>query len=187
MPRPDAALAEPVCLALVAEGPTHGWALARLLAPEGEIGRIWSLSRPLTYRALDHLAAAGLVARRGSEPGRGRERTIVGVTPKGRRRNRAWLDEPVTHLRDVRTELLVKLELRRRAGLPLAPLLERQQDVFAPLVERLGSSDTEGAAGAVADVDGSDLVALWRRESAGTVERFLAAALEAERSGPEKG
>ena len=186
MPRPDAALAEPVCLALVAEGPTHGWALARLLAPEGEIGRIWSLSRPLTYRALDQLAVAGLVARRGSEPGRGRERTIVGATPKGRRRSRVWLDEPVTHLRDVRTELLVKLELRRRAGLPLAPLLEAQQEVFSPLVERLGSSATGGAADD-ADAGGSDLVALWRRESAGTVERFLAAALEADRSGPEEG
>jgi PadR family transcriptional regulator AphA len=93
-----------------------------------------------------------------------------------------WLDAPVTHLRDVRTELLVKLELRRRAGLPLAPLLEAQQEVFAPLVERLGSSDAGGAV----DTGGSDLVALWRRESAGTVERFLAAALEADRR-PERG
>jgi DNA-binding MarR family transcriptional regulator len=87
VPRSDAALAEPVCLALVAEGPTHGWALARLLAPEGEIGRVWALSRPLTYRAIDQLVTAGLVARKGSEPGHGRERTIVAVTAKGRRRN----------------------------------------------------------------------------------------------------
>jgi DNA-binding PadR family transcriptional regulator len=177
VPRPDAALAEPVCLALVAsEGPTHGWALAALLAPDGEVGRIWSLSRPLTYRALDQLLDAGLVARKGSEPGRGRERTIVAATPAGRRRNRRWLDQPVAHLRDVRTELLVKLELRRRAGLPLAPLLEAQQEAFAPLVERLASTDASG----------DDLVALWRRESAGTVDRFLAAALAAERSAPRR-
>jgi DNA-binding PadR family transcriptional regulator len=167
VPRSDAALAEPVCLALVAEGPTHGWAVARLLAPDGEIGRIWALSRPLTYRAIDQLAEAGLVARKGSEPGRGRERTILAVTAKGRRRNRAWLDQPVEHLRDVRTGLLVKLELRRRAGLPLAPLLEAQQEVFAPIMRRLA-----GAAR-----DDADLVALWRRESADTVQRFLAAAL----------
>jgi len=177
VPRPDAALAEPVCLALVAsEGPTHGWALARLLAPEGEVGRIWSLSRPLTYRALEQLLAAGLVARKGSEPGRGRERTIVGVTPAGRRRNRRWLDQPVGHLRDVRTELLVKLELRRRAGLPLAPLLEVQQATFAPMVERLA------AAGAGPENGPLDLVALWRSESAGAVARFLEAALTAERA-----
>jgi DNA-binding PadR family transcriptional regulator len=171
VPRSDAALAEPVCLALVAEGPTHGWAVARLLAPAGEIGRIWALSRPLTYRSLDGLVDAGLVVRKGSEPGQGRERTILAVTTKGRRRSRAWLDEPVGHLRDVRTALLVKLELRRRAGLPLTPLLEAQQQAFAPIVERLA-----GAA------DETDLVGLWRRESASTVDRFLAAALADERS-----
>jgi len=167
VPRPDAALAEPVCLALVAEGPTHGWAIARLLAADGELGRIWALSRPLTYRALDGLVDADLVVRKGSEPGRGRERTILAVTAKGRRRNRAWLDEPVEHLRDVRTALLVKLELRRRAGLPLAPLLQAQQAAFAPIVERLAGREHEAG----------DLVSLWRRESADTVERFLAAAL----------
>jgi PadR family transcriptional regulator AphA len=181
VPRPDAALAEPVCLALVAEGPTHGWAVARLLAPEGEIGRMWALSRPLTYRAIDQLVAADLVARTGNEPGQGRARTIVAATTAGRRRNRRWLDQPVTHLRDVRTELLVKLELRRRAGLALAPLLEAQQAAFAPLVERLGSSvAADGADGPEAGA--TDLVALWRRESAATVERFLAAALAAERA-----
>jgi DNA-binding PadR family transcriptional regulator len=174
VPRSDAALAEPVCLALVAEGPTHGWAVARLLAPAGELGRIWALSRPLTYRALDQLVDAGLVARKGSEPGQGRERTILAVTTKGRRRNRAWLEQPVDHLRDVRTGLLVKLELRRRAGLPLGPLLEAQQQVFAPIVERLAATGQ----------DDSDLVGLWRRESAFTVDRFLTAALVTEQARP---
>lgn len=185
MPRPDAALAEPVCLALVAEGPTHGWAVARVLAPEGEIGRIWALSRPLTYRALDGLVDAGLVVRKGSEPGQGRERTILAITAKGRRRNRAWLDEPVEHLRDVRTALLVKLELRRRGGLPLAPLLEAQQRAFAPIVERLAG--TERAAGSAANADQTDLVGLWRRESASTVDRFLTAALADERARARSG
>jgi DNA-binding PadR family transcriptional regulator len=177
VPRSDSALAEPVCLALVAEGPTHGWAVARLLAPTGEIGRIWALSRPLTYRALDGLVDAGLVARKGSEPGQGRERTILAVTAKGRRRNRVWLDEPVEHLRDVRTALLVKLELRRRAGLPLAPLLEAQQRHFAPIIGRLVGTEADPEVD-----DPTDLVGLWRRESASTVDRFLAAALLDERS-----
>jgi len=167
--RPDTALAEHVCLAIVAEGATHGWAVARLLAPDAEVGRIWTLSRPLTYRALDQLVSDGLVDRRGSEPGRGRNRTILAATPLGRRRSRRWLDLPVEHVRDVRTELLVKLELRQRRGLDRGPLLEAQQAAFAPLLERL--EDTEGD-------DGSDLVALWRRESAETVSRFLAAALD---------
>ncbi|HEY6533722.1 MAG TPA: PadR family transcriptional regulator, partial [Acidimicrobiales bacterium] len=172
MARPETELAEHVCLALVCEGSTHGWAVARLLAPDAEIGRIWTLSRPLTYRALEQLVADGLVGRKGSEPGRGRERTILAATPLGRRRARRWLDQPVGHVRQVRTELLVKLELRRRRGLDLVPLLEAQRAAFGPLLERLeGDERDEGG-------DGADLVALWRRENARTVARFLDAALE---------
>ena len=73
----------------------------------------------------------------------------------------------------------MKLELRRRAGLPLAPLLEAQQQAFAPIVERL--------AGPGRGADGTDLVGLWRRESASTVDRFLAAALADERARSGKG
>lgn len=173
--RPDTVFAEQVCLALVAEGPTHGWAVARLLAPEAEIGRIWTLSRALTYRAIEQLVAEGLVERKGSEPGRGRDRMILAVTAAGRRRSRRWLDAPVQHVRDVRTELLVKLALRERRGLDLIPLLEAQQAVFDPLLERLV---------AAADREPSDLVALWRRESADTVARFLSAALDRHRTRP---
>ena len=158
-------MAEQVCLALVAEGVDHGWAVGALLAPDGDLGRIWSLSRPLTYRALDQLADAGLVRRVGQEPGRGRARTVLAATAKGRRASRAWLDQPVGHLRDVRTELLVKLELRRRAGLDLEPLLVEQERAFAPVVAALTSGRPP-----------ADPVALWRRESARAVQRFLAAA-----------
>src|SRR5262249_41228547 len=45
--RTELSLAEAVCLTLVAREPTHGWAIVKTLAPEGDIGRIWSLSRPL--------------------------------------------------------------------------------------------------------------------------------------------
>ena len=64
-------LAESVCLTLVASEPRHGWSIVKALAPDGEIGRVWSLSRPLTYRALDALAAAELIepARLRSGPG----------------------------------------------------------------------------------------------------------------------
>src|SRR5262245_664658 len=44
-------LAEHVCLTLIDQDVTHGWALGTLLASDGDVGRIWTLSRPLTYRA----------------------------------------------------------------------------------------------------------------------------------------
>ena len=200
MPRTDAALAEAVCLALVVEESTHGWALARSLAPGAEVGRIWSVSRPLTYRAVDQLVADGWLTRTGRQPGGGRDRTILAATAKGRRRSRRWLDQPVAHLRDVRSELLVKLELRRRAGLALRPLLEAQQVAFAPVIQSLEDADPAGWSGrapstAVPDreadaidaadvVDVVDVVDLWRRESAAAAARFLAAAL-AQEAGPQ--
>ena len=160
--------ADAVCLVLVVQGLTHGWAIGSVLAPGGELGRIWSLSRPLTYRAIDGLVDRGLVTRRGQVAGRGRDRVIVGATAAGRRYARRWLDAPVEHLRDVRTELLVKLWLRERAGLDRASLLDAQQRVFQPAIAALGASRP-----------GDDLVDIWRRESAGAVRRFLDQALDA--------
>jgi len=163
----ELSFAEWVCLTLIGQKVSHGWALGSLLAPDGEIGRIWTLSRPLTYRAVDGLVDKGVVRREGQAAGRGRERVVLAATPAGRRRARRWLDVPVEHLRDVRTELLVKLALRRRAGLDPAPLLLAQRDHFAPVVDAL-----------LASRPGDDLVQLWRRESARAVRRFLDQALQ---------
>jgi molybdopterin-binding protein len=162
----SASFAERVCLTLVTQDVTHGWALGNLLAPEGEVGRIWSLSRPLTYRAVDGLVDKGLITRRGQAAGRGRDRVVLAATSAGRRLAKRWLDEPVQHLRDVRTELLVKLHLRARISLDNEPLLAAQQQVFAPTIDVLTSVHA-----------GDDLVDVWRRESARAVRRFLDQAL----------
>jgi PadR family transcriptional regulator AphA len=159
-------LAEAVCLAIVAEGPTHGWRVGTLLATDGEVGRIWSLSRPLTYRALEQLTEKRLVRRTAPGVSSGRERQLLHATPRGRRVAASWLDAPIEHLREVRTELLLKLTLRQRAALDVGPLLEAQQQRFA---ERIATLTGGGAP--------TDLVALWRRESARAVRRFLDAAL----------
>ena len=64
----EPSFAEWVCLTLVNQKVSHGWALGTMLAPDGELGRIWTLSRPLTYRAIDGLVDKRLITRRG--PGR---------------------------------------------------------------------------------------------------------------------
>jgi len=169
----EPSLAEHVCLQLVDQGAGHGWAIGSLLAPQGEIGRVWSLTRPLTYRAIDGLVAKGLVSRGAPESGSGsgRDRVVLAATAAGRRVARRWLDGSIEHLRDVRTELLVKLTLRDRAGLDREPLLRAQQAHFLPMIDALSA----GAA------PGDDLVGLWRRESARAVRRFLDAALDPDR------
>jgi molybdopterin-binding protein len=154
--------AEAVCLTLITQGMSHGWAIGSALAPDGEVGRIWSLSRPLTYRAIDGLVDKGLVERRGSAAGRGRDRTVLAPTAAGRRFVKRWLDAPVDHLRDVRTGLLVKLSLRSRVGLDSGALVAAQQARFAPAMAALSAGRAD-----------DDFVDLWRRESAGAVRRFL--------------
>jgi molybdopterin-binding protein len=164
----DLDLAGHTCLALVTEGVEHGWAIGSLLAPDGDLGRIWTLSRSLTYRALDQLIERRLVARRGMAQGRGRQRSLLRATVAGRKAASDWLDRPVAHLRDVRSELLLKLALRQRSGLPVDGLLRSQRDRFAPLIESL----TVGA-------QNGDAVARWRAESARAVRRFLDGELHA--------
>jgi len=159
-------LAESVCLTLVAQEPTHGWSIVKALAPAGEIGRIWSLSRPLTYRALTALADAGLIEPQGSEPGGGPPRTVWRATAKGKRASRAWLRRTVEHPRDVRTEFLLKVAL----GAPVAELARAQLDAFAPVFAGIRQS---------ANADKADVVARWRFESAEAIRRFLQSLAEA--------
>lgn len=167
VPRADGlSLADLVVLTLLTEEPRHGWSVVRELAPDGPVGRVWTLSRPLTYRALDGLVARGLARPMATEPGRGARRTIVAATAAGRRRARAWLVTPVVHLRDVRTELLLKLVLAPRLGVDVRSLLREQERVFRPIIAALERALTAPDA---------DVVDRWRFESAQAVARFLAA------------
>ena len=156
----ELSLAEAVCLTLVAREPRHGWSIVKALAPDGEIGRVWALSRPLTYRALDALAAAELIEPRGSEAGAGPPRTIWRATQKGRRASRAWLRRPVAHLREMRTEFLLKIQL----GAPANELARAQLEAFAPTFAGLARA---------ARAEPNDVVVCWRAESAEATRRFL--------------
>jgi PadR family transcriptional regulator AphA len=160
-------LTEWVVLAVAAEGTTHGFDIARELDERGELGRIWTVKRPLVYRAIDSLARAGLVSGAGTEEGeRGPQRRLVAVTPVGRRAVGRWLSEPVEHVRDVRTELLLKLALLHRVRRSPATLLRRQRDALGPTLVGLREQ--------LASAEGFDAVlARWRVESAAAVERFL--------------
>jgi hypothetical protein len=61
---------------------------------------------------------------------------------------------------------LVKLVLRQRRGLDLGPLVRSQQRRLAPVLTRLERGHT------------TDVVSMWRAESASSVRRFLASVAE---------
>ena len=164
---PPLSLAEWVVLVLVAERPTHGFPIAQLTAPDGELGRIWQMPRPIVYRALSRLSEAGLISPDGSEPGRGPQRTIYAVTPAGRTAANGWLQTPVEHVRDVRSHLLMKLALLHRAGLDPTGLLQRQREVLAPIAAAIAAERP--------DPDGFEATLLaWRRANAQAAISFLA-------------
>ena len=163
---PGLSLADWTVLGVVAEEPTHGWAVTRALDANGALGRVWTVPRPLVYRSLATLASRGLIEDCGEAPGaRGPQRTIVRATPRGRAALRRWLERPVDHVRDVRSELLVKLVLLDRAGRSSDELVQRQLEQLAPVFEALRRRPRGRGS--------EDVLAAWRRESALAVRRFL--------------
>jgi DNA-binding PadR family transcriptional regulator len=138
MPQRELAPGEWSVLALLADAPAHGWALAEEMSRTGEVGRVWAVGRPLVYRALELLESRGLIESVGSERGsRGPNRALFKATPDGREELARWLAEPVDHVREVRSLLLLKLVLIERAGLDNRPLLEAQRALAVPAVAAL--------------------------------------------------
>src|SRR5436853_4514927 len=114
-------------LALLSERPAHGWAVASQLGPSGELGSVWSLGRPLVYRSIDILAERGLIEPAGHEPGlRGPNRPLYRTTCAGATALVQWLEEPVEHVRDVRSLLLLKLIFAERTGIDPRSTLDAQ-------------------------------------------------------------
>lgn len=159
----DLLLGEWACLGILCQGPAHGFAVATLLKPGSEIGRVWSMSRALTYRSLDQLRARSLIEQVGEEPGiAGGNRTILVPTRAGRSAFRHWVQTPVSHLRDLRSELLLKIVLGRANGLDLSHTISAQLERVLGFIDAL-----EGTINPLDDVD------RWRMESAIAARRFL--------------
>jgi DNA-binding PadR family transcriptional regulator len=170
MPRrqgPGLSLAEWLVLCLVSEEPVHGFALAALLAPDGDVGVIWHVRKAVVYRAAQRLERLGLITAEDRQYSRlGPPRARLHATPEGQRAARGWLHQPVTHPRDIRSELLLKLALLSRAGADPQDLLRAQHRQLAPIAE--------GLAGQLRTATGFDRsLALCRHESVSATLRFL--------------
>ena len=159
-------LGEWACLGILYPAPTHGFAIAARLKPDGDIGRVWSLSRGLTYRAVDQLALRGLIEPVAQEPGiAGGSRTILAATRGGRAQLRKWLATPVVHLRDLRSELLLKLIIAERCDVDVTRMLDLQRGHIVRLADAISRQ--------IATAESADAVVLWRSESSHAALRFL--------------
>lgn len=156
-------------LGAVSQGPTHGFAIARRLQPSGDLGQVWSVTRPLVYRELARLIEHDLVREEADELGdRGPRRTVVRVTDAGRSEIDWWLAEPVDRVRDFRSMFLLKLALTDGVGADPAPLARAQREVFERRMEQMQLE--------VTSTSGFDArVALWRVLSTRAAVEFLLA------------
>ena len=176
-PRTELNLTEWIGLALASEAPIHGWTAVRALRRDGLLGQVWSTSGPLVYRAISRLQEAGLLQSVGIAEGQGPNRVLLEAMPAGREQVREWLLEPVGHVRDVRTLLLVKLLLLQRRGEDPVQLVRDQRERLRPVATALA----ERAAAA----SGPDrVVAEWRALNTDAVMRFLDALDAASVPGP---
>jgi DNA-binding PadR family transcriptional regulator len=170
MPRrqgPGLSLAEWLVLCLVSEEPVHGFALAALLAPDGEVGMAWHVRKAVVYRAAQRLERLGLVAAEDRQYSRlGPPRSRLSATPEGHRAAQGWLRQPVAHPRDARSELLLKLALLSRAGADPGDLLRAQRRRLIPVADEL-ATQLRTATGFDQDL------MLWRHESVSATLRFL--------------
>jgi DNA-binding PadR family transcriptional regulator len=164
---PALSRSEWMVLSLVCEGSTHGLAVARLIGPDGELGRIWRVQKGVVYRSLDRLSDLGLIRSAGEEPSHlGPIRLLVEATEAGQAAAAAWQHRPVQHTRDIRSELLVKLALLDRSGTDPHDLLTAQRALLVPIASALQDR--------IATATGFDrTLLLWRYETASATIRFL--------------
>ena len=165
-PLPPLSLAEWLVLAILGQQPMHGFAVAQLTVPEGELGRVWQVPKAIVYRAIGRLLDAGLVVPESTEQGLGPQRTIYAATPEGTEAARRWLHTPVEHVRDIRSHLLLKLALLDRIGGDPTELLRGQRAVLEPIAEAI--EDQRGSSGGFE----ATLLA-WRRATAVAALDFL--------------
>ena len=174
---PELSLGEWAVLGLLVTASNHGFALARELKADGRWGRIWTVPRPLVYRALSTLEESGLISMDRAEASRlGPRRAVYQATPTGASAFRRWLSLPVVHYRDARSQLLLKLGFLSLREESAEPLLKAQLAAVGPILEGLGDK--------LASAEGFDrTLALWRFESAQALVRFVER-LSADEPGP---
>jgi DNA-binding PadR family transcriptional regulator len=163
----DLSLGEWAVLGLLTAAPTHGFALAKELSADGRWGRIWTVPRPLVYRALTTLETNGLITMDRAEDSRvGPRRAVYQSTRSGNSAFSKWLSTPVVHYRDARSQLLLKLGFLWMRRATAEPLLSAQLAVIEPMVKGLKEKLSIAQ-------DFDHTLALWRFESAQALVRFV--------------
>ncbi len=169
LPRvPELSPTEWAVLGLLSQRRQHGFALAKSLSADGDFGHVWTVPRPLVYRALDTLQAGGLIAFQDAEPGDGGPpRRTTAITARGRKALAKWLGEPVPHIRDARSFLLLKLVISDDLGRDSSALIQSQRKLVRDIERGLDLQVSQ------ASLESKRTVLQFRLEMARGLQRFL--------------
>jgi DNA-binding PadR family transcriptional regulator len=137
----DRGAAEPArfaLLGLLLDRPSYGYELARRFGRSTALGDIVRLAPSHLYALLTRMERDALIEGRQQDAGTRPQRRVYRLTERGRRTVLAWLDEPVSHPRDMRIEFPLKLYIARLASAAeVQQLIERQRATLHEYIERL--------------------------------------------------
>jgi DNA-binding PadR family transcriptional regulator len=141
----DRGAAEPAryaLLGLLLGKPAHGYDLARRFAPGSALGDVIYLGPSHLYALLARLERDSLVVGEVQDDGGLPQRRVYRLTESGRETVEHWIEEPVSHPRDMRIDFPLKLYMARDLGRErVAELIERQRAVFRAYIARLRAEE----------------------------------------------
>jgi DNA-binding PadR family transcriptional regulator len=109
-------LGEYAILGVLRERPMHGYEIARRFAADLDLGLVLPIDMSNVYALLKDLHEQGLIEGQREVVGPRPPRTVFHLTDEAERLFLLWLEEPVGRMREVRSDLLVKLYFCRAIG-----------------------------------------------------------------------
>ena len=141
-------LGEYAILGILRERPMHGYEVARRFAADLDLGLVLPLDMSTVYAMLKELHEHGQLEGHRETVGLRPPRTVFHLTTDAETAFLHWLEEPVGRLREVRSDLLVKLYFCRAIGAGCsARLLDAQLVVCREYAARLAALAAEAEPG----------------------------------------
>jgi len=129
-------------LALLAEGPLHGYELKA--AFDDKVGSLWNLNIGQIYNTLRLLERDGFIIFRSEEhEGRGPSRKVYEITAFGRDELDKWIDEPVRKPRRLKDEFYIKLVITRMKGGDIPSMIWKQKETYSQLLHEVNLMRTD--------------------------------------------
>jgi DNA-binding PadR family transcriptional regulator len=131
-------LGEYAILGILRERPMHGYDVSRHFGPDRDLALVAPMEMSNIYAMLKDLQELGLIEGEREVVGLRPPRTVFHLTADAEAQFYAWLEEPVGRMREVRSDLLLKLYFCRAISPALTRrLLDAQIVASAAYLDRL--------------------------------------------------